>query len=238
MAHPPRILPILQWSEHLVTYGATFVAVASAAIYLVLEHASEVALSAYGLDAAGFAVPISEMVMSGTVPLVSLTIAIALFWWPIGVPSRCLASKLPTPPLVSKLEAWVKSNQRSSLQRAAILASAICVPLCIFALFWAGAAIGRWRVSNAEWIVSANQCASDCFTYTVEGRSGKILGKTIASNGTRLAIVVGPGKAEKVELEKVLTVEAYKGKPLAGLNLAPWYIRAGWHLLDILNARW
>ena len=114
----------------------------------------------------------------------------------------------------------------------------ILLPAATFSLFWAGTALGQWTVSQAEWIVSANECSARCFAYTVEGRSRPVVGRVIAANATRIAVVVGPHRAEVVELDKITTSEQFQGKPITILRRAPWKIRIGWKLLDIFNGNW
>ena len=59
------------------------------------------------------------------------------------------------------------------------------LPLTVFLLFYAGSVIGGWRISQAEWLVSANECANGCFVYKQDGRGTDLIGRPIAANGTR-----------------------------------------------------
>lgn len=229
---------VARWSKRALIYGATIAAGLAGLFYFVLQRANQVALSPYGLDPSAYSTTTGEMIARGIFSILMLAIVMFVLWWPIGLPSIWLAGKIGNPWFVGKLEAWVTSDPAQQRQRAVTAGASIVVPLSALLLLWCGSLIGHWRISNANWIVAANGCAARCFAYKVEGRPTLVVGLPIAANSTRMAIVVGDNQAESVAIDKLVSTEGYKGKPVTGLDRAPWKIRWGWKLLDLLNANW
>lgn len=249
MTNPPAVtsdIVVARWAKRALTYGATVVAGVSAGLYFLFQTANQAALSPFGLDPSGFSGSTAEMIGGGLGSLFILLVIMFALYWPIGRPavrvSGWIAGKYLArygkPIWLTNLEAWITSEPTKQSPRALMVGATIIVPLLAFMLFWAGSAIGRWRVSQAEWLVSANGCANDCFAYKQEGKPGVVIGRPIAANSSRMAIVVGRGRIETVEVAKITSAMAHKGSPINMPKDAPWNLRLGWWILDILNANW
>lgn len=239
-------LTLVRWAKEVLTYGATFIAVLSGALVFLFQTATKAALSPYGLDPSGFSGSAGEMIMGGAGTLLAFSLIIFALYWPIGWPvgklsgwlSGLYVHRFGKPARLASLEAWVASDPARRKPRAVMAGATVILPVVTCLIFLSGSAIGRWRVSQAEWLVAANNCASGCFSYRQEGRPMPVIGRPIAANGTRMAIVVASGKAATVEIAKITRVEAYRGKPVVVPKNAPWTLRWGWWLLDVLNANW
>lgn len=245
-ATPTSDLILARWAKRVLTYGATIVAVLSGALLFLFQTATKAALSPYGLDASGFSGSAGEMIMGGAGTLLAFSLVFFALYWPIGWPvtqvsgwiSGRYVGRFGKPAKLSSLEAWITSDPDKQKPRAIMAGATVIVPLMAFLLFWSGSAIGQWRVSQAEWLVAANNCASGCFSYREEGRPAPVIGRPIAANATRMAVVVASGKVETVDVAKITVVEAYRGKPVVVPKDASWKLRWGWWLLDVLNANW
>lgn len=239
-------LVLARWAKRVLTYGATIVAVLSGSLVFLFQTATKAALSPYGLDASGFAGSAGEMIMGGAGSLLAFsTILFALYWpigWPVGKLSSWLSGRyvrrFGKPARLARLEAWITSDPARQKHRAAMAGATVIIPLLAFLLFWSGSTIGQWRVSQAEWLVAANGCSSGCFSYRQDGRPALVIGRPIAANSTRMAIVVSSGKAAILDVAKITAVEVYHRRRLILPKDAPWSLRWGWWLLDMINANW
>ena len=239
-------LVLARWAKRALTYGASAIALLSGGLYFLFHTANKAALSPFGLDPSGFSGSASEMIGGGLASLFVLSVVMFLLYWPIGWPvgkiSKWIAGLyiglFGKPAFLVRLETWIRSDPAKRSQRAFLTGASVIVPLVAFLLFWSGSTIGGWRVSQAHWLVSANNCANKCFAYKVEGRPESIIGHPIASNSTRMAVVVGQGKVEAIEVSKIIAVTQHKGKAVILPDNAPWKLRWGWRFLDLVNANW
>lgn len=249
MATPPSVtsdIVTARWAKRVLTYGATIVAVLSAGLYFLFQTANKTALSPFGLDPSGYAGSPAEIIGGGLGSLFVFALIIFVLYWPIGWPvgklSGWLAGKylasFGRPLWLRSLEAWITSDPVKRPSRALMASASFTLPLVIFLLFWIGSSIGGWRVSQAEWLVSANDCASGCFVYKQDGRASEIIGRPIAANGTRMAIVVGRGQIETVDIAKVISVRTHTAKAPSLPKEASWWDRFKWWMLDVFNANW
>ncbi|MBB5712731.1 hypothetical protein [Sphingomonas xinjiangensis] len=249
MAHPAGSLPdlvIARWAKRALTYGATVVAVISAGLYFLFQTANKATLSPYGLDPSGFSGSVVEIIGGGLGSLLVFSIIVFVLYWPLGWPVAALSrwigglyvGRFGQPAALRRLEAWITSDPAKRTQRALMTGITMIVPLLAFLLLWSGSAIGNWRVSQAEWLVSANSCASGCFDYKQEGRAAMVTGRPIAANASRMAIVVGSHKAEIIDVAKITTVAAHQGEAVTIPKEAPLTLRIQWWILDVINANW
>jgi hypothetical protein len=233
-------------AKRALTYGAAVVAVLSTALYFVFQTANKAALAPYGLDPSGFSGSTAEMIGGGLGTLLIFFLILFALYWPIGWPvakiserfSGWYIGKYGKPARLTHLERWIASDPIKRSGRALLVGGTAIAALLTVILLYSGTAIGQWRVSQAEWLVSANNCASGCFAYKQAGRPDLVIGRPIAANSTRLAVVVGHGKAQVVEVAKITAVEARQGPPVTVPATAPWTLRWGWRLLNVLNANW
>lgn len=249
MATPPSIdsdLILAKWVKRTLTYGASILAVLSAALYFLFQTANKATLSPFGIDPSGFFGSPVEVIGGGLSALFVLSVVVFVLYWPIGWPvvwvSKWLSRKYIAwrgePARLVALRTWVQSDPVKQRSRAMMVGGTVMIPLVAIVLYFSGAAIGAWRLSQATWLVSANECANGCFDYRQEGRNDIITGRPLAANSTRMVIFVGDGKIQTVELGKLQTVTVHKGTRTAIPSEAPWCLRWGWRLLDLLNANW
>lgn len=248
MAIPPAISAdtiLARWAKRTLTYGASILAVSGAALYFLFQTANQAALGPFGLDASGFLGSPVEVIGGGLKALFVFSIVVFILYWPIGWPvawiSKWLSAKYiarfgPPARLVS-LQSWVTSDPVKQRSRALLVGSIIIVPLLGMLLHASGSSIGKWRLTQASWLASANGCANGCFEYKQEGRAN-VIGRPLAANSSRMAIFVGEGRVETVDVGKLQAVTVYKGKQVVIPPEAPWKLRWGWWALDVLNANW
>ncbi|MGE4404314.1 hypothetical protein [Pseudomonas sp.] len=222
------------------------VAALSASLYFLLQTANKVALEAYGLDPASFSGSVVEIIGAGVASMFVFSLLLLAFCLLFGRPlvrvlswlGRLYVARFGTPGSLTRLEGWITSDPAKRPDRVFTVIGPVMLILIAVCIHQSGSAIGLWRVSEAEWLVAANKCASGCFAYTQEGRHDIIIGRPIAANSTYLAIVVGRHKAAKIDVAKLTTAEAHEGKPMVMPPSAPWKLRVGWWVLDMLNANW
>lgn len=231
--------------KRAAAYGGSSVAIASALLYLTIRRADEALLGFYGLTPFGFQNPVSDLIIFNLPALFSLSlfaaITIALFQaflkvsalflsWASRFRAFALVRHAIEKPFVSA--GWYR-NVTTFWTLVALLGF-----LTVFVFSQSGTVLGSWRMSRAEWIVSGNRCATDCYSYSVEGSTSPVVGYPVAGNDARLAIVVSRRKVQIVAMDKMLSVAAHKGKPVPGLEEAPAKLRWQWKMLDLFNGRW
>ena len=192
-ATPSVDLAIARWAKRTLTYGAMVVAVLSAGLLFLFQTANKVALAPYGLDSAGFSGSVAETIAGGLGSLLVLVLLILLLYFPLGwltakiirAISRLYISWRGTPAWLTSLESWIGSDPAKRTGRAIGVGAAASIAFFPFLLLWMGSSIGLWRVSQAEWLVSANNCASGCYSYKQDGRPAPVIGRPIAANCRR-----------------------------------------------------
>lgn len=243
---PSLDLTLARWAKRTLTYGAMVVGAVSAGLFFLFQTANKVALSSYGLDPSAFSGSIAETIGGGLSSLlvVSLIVVVAYFLigWLIVLIFRGVSwlyqITFGIPKWLTSLEGWITSDPAKRTGRALGMGVTFIAPLIAVVLLYLGTLIGLWRVSQAEWLVSANNCSSGCFSYKQDGRAAPVIGRPIAASGSRMAVVVGRGKAEMVDVAKIASSEAYHGTPIAVPPNAPWELKAQWWALRMLNADW
>lgn len=248
MATPPAISAdtnLARWAKRTLTYGASILAVGVAALYFLFQSANQAALGPFGLDASAFIGSPVEVIGGGLKALFVFSVLVFILYWPIGWPVGWISGKLSAkyiarfgePARLVSLRSWVTSDPVKQRSRAVLVGSIAIIPMLGMVLHTSGSSIGKWRLSQASWLVSANGCANGCFEYKQEGRTN-VIGRPIAANSSRMAIFVGQGRVETVDVGKLQAVAVYKGKPVVIPSEAPRKIRWGWWALDVLNANW
>jgi len=248
MAIPPAISAdtiLARWAKRTLTYGASILAVGAAALYFLFQSANQAALGPFGLDAAGFLGSPVEVIGGGLKALFVFSVVVFILYWPIDWPVAWVSKKISAkyiarfgePARLVSLRSWVTSNPAKQRSRALLVGAIAIVPLLGLVLHTSGTSIGKWRLSQASWLVSANGCANGCFEHKQEGRAN-VIGRPLAANSSRMAILVGQGRVETVDVGKLQAVTVYNGKQVMIPPEAPWDIRWGWWALDVLNANW
>ena len=242
----PVDLTLARWAKRTLTYGALVTAVVSAGLFFLFQTANKAALAPYGLDPAGFSGSVAETIGGGLASLLIVTIIVVLLYIPFGKLIALIVNLISwlyqkfagVPKWLTKLDLWIASDPAKKTERALATGAAAIVPLICMVLLYIGTTIGAWRANQAEWLVATTNCASGCFSYTVEGRPKPIVGRPIAANNTRMAIVVGSNKAEIIDVAKVTSSEVYRGKPIAVPAEAPWLLKAQWLFLKLIAGDW
>lgn len=245
-ATPSLDLTLARWAKRTLTYGAMVTAVLSAGLFFLFQTANKAALAPYGLDPAGFSGSIAETIGGGLASLLVLAVIVLLAYLVIGWFFVLLFRSIGwlyrkifgVPKWLANLEAWIMSDPTKRTERALGVGATFIVPLTCLCLLYLGTLIGTWRVSQAEWLVAANNCATGCFSYKQDGRPAPVVGRPIAANSSRMAIVVGSSRAVAIDVSKITSSEAYHGTPISVPPNAPWELKAQWWALRMLNADW
>lgn len=245
-ATPSLDLTLARWAKRTLTYGTMVVGAVSAGLFFLFQTANKAALSSYGLDPPAFSGSIAETIGGGlgSLLVVSLIVLVGYFLigWLFVLILRGISWLYQTafgnPKWLTSLEGWITSDPAKRTGRAPGVGVTFIAPLVCVVLLYLGTSIGLWRVSQADWLVSVNNCASGCFSYKQDGRAAPVIGRPIAANGTRMAIVVGRDKAEMVDVAKITSSEAHHGTPIAVPPNASWKLKAQWWALRMLNADW
>lgn len=238
-------ISISRWSKRAFSYGGASIAVSSALLYLTSRKADETLLGFYGLTAFGFQNPVSDLVIFNLPALFIISLMSALIF---ALSQLCFKSagfilswigRLPALARISDTighRLWrVRLPQRVAFFWMLIAGLGI---LLVFVFSQAGNVLGSWRMSRAEWIVAANRCATDCYSYSVDGSTAPVTGYPVAGNEARLAVVVARRKIHILPMDKLVSVEAHKGAPVPDLRNAPANVQRQWKLLDLFNGRW